>query len=143
MNGILKIACRETRPLFREKNMPSLPVFALLLFVCNSSLPSSKSSAVAQGVAIEIEIVADSSNSLGARVQVAEGTNARDLMEKLFKMEYLDSGRKFVVAIAGFKAPPREQKFWKLEVDGTGSQVGIAEILIRRPMRLRWVVAGY
>ena len=122
--------------------MPRGLIYAILLLVC-SCLHLSKSSAVAQGLAIEIEIVADSANSLGAHVQVAAGTNARDLMERLFKMEYLDSGRKFVVGIAGFKTPPREHKFWKLEVDGTASQVGIAEILIQRSMRLRWVVAAY
>ena len=114
------------------------PVCTILLLVC-VSLSLSKRAAAAESVAVEIEIVADSANSLSARVQVAAGTKARELMEKLFNVEYLDSGRKFVVGIAGFKAPPREQKFWKLEVDGTASQVGIAEIVITRSTRLRWV----
>ncbi|MGH7495346.1 MAG: DUF4430 domain-containing protein [bacterium] len=117
-------------------------ISAILLLVCGSQRPSICAE-VTQGVAVEIEIVADSANSLAARVQVSAGTAARDLMERLFKIEYLDSGRKFVVSIAGYKAPPREQKFWKLEVDGTASQVGIAEIVLNRPTRLRWVITAY
>ncbi len=114
-----------------------------LLFLLGSYSREIRSVEASSTVAVEIEVRADSSNVLHAQVRVAEGMNARDLMEKLFQMEYVDSGKKFVAGIAGFKAPPREKKFWRLEVDGTAAQVGIAEIVIKRAMRLRWVIMAY
>ena len=114
----------------------------LLLFLW-SSREEARSAHIAQDLAVEIEVVADSSNFLRAHVRVPEGTNARDLMERLFKMDYLDAGRKFVVGVAGFKVPPREKKFWRLEVEGVASPVGIAEIVIKRPARMRWVMTSY
>jgi hypothetical protein len=100
-------------------------VIAVFWLVCASHQPL-QGVEVTQSVAVEIEIVADSANALRARLQVAAGTRARDLMERLFQLEYVDSSRRFVVSIAGFKAPPREQKFWKLEIE-----------------RLRWVITTY
>jgi hypothetical protein len=116
--------------------------FALLLVV-GQGQAEAISTDVPPTHAVTIEVVADSGNHVRAQVRVPAGTSARDLMEKLFKMEYLDAGRKFVVGIAGFKASPREKQFWKLEVDGVASQVGIAEIAITRTTQLRWVVTSY
>jgi len=96
-----------------------------------------------QNVAVEIEVQADSSNYLHAHVIVTAGTPARDLMESLFTVTYLDAARKFVVGIAGFQAPARERKFWRLEVEGRASEVGIAEIMITRGMHLRWMLVSY
>lgn len=118
-------------------------MFAFVLLILAGPERACPGQQPAQQVAVEIEIVADSSNQLQARVQIAAGTNARDLMDTLFKMEYLDAGRKFVVGIAGFKAPPREKKFWRLEVEGAASPVGIAEIVIKRATRLRWQITPY
>ncbi|MDZ7269866.1 MAG: DUF4430 domain-containing protein [candidate division KSB1 bacterium] len=95
------------------------------------------------GVAVVVEILADSSNHLEARLQVAPGTNGRDLMERLFKMDYADFTRRFVTGIAGFKAESRQRQFWKLEIDGETAKVGIAGVVIQRPMRLCWRLAKY
>ncbi len=114
-------------------------IFLLLLLLFPLvALPQTSSSFTAQ-----IEIFADSSNHLSARVQVEPNTNGRDLMERLFKMEYMDFTKRFVVGIAGFKVSPREKQFWKLEIDGAEAQVGIAEVVIKRNMRLRWSVASF
>jgi hypothetical protein len=94
-----------------------------------------------QKVHVQIQIVADSSNFLQANLEVPAGTSARDLMDRLFKMSYVDFMHRFVNGIAGFSAPPREKKFWKLEIDGKDSEVGIAEIKINKPMQIRWVMA--
>jgi len=94
-------------------------------------------------VAVVVEIVADSANHLEARLQVAVGTTGRDLMDRLFKMEYADFTRRFVTGIAGFKADSRQRQFWKLEIDGEMAKVGIAEVIIEKPRRLRWVMARY
>ncbi len=120
----------------------SIFAFAAWLLLC-SCREEAKLANVSQGLAVEIEVVADSSNFLRAQVRAPEGTNARDLMEKLFTMDYLDADRKFVVGIAGFKVLPHEKKFWKLEVEGVASQVGVAEIVVTRATRLRWVMASY
>jgi hypothetical protein len=93
-------------------------------------------------VRVQIHIVADSSNSLQADVEVPAGTPARDLMERLFKMTYVDFTHKFVSGIAGFAAPPREKKFWRLEIDGKDSEVGIADIKINKTMQIRWVMTA-
>jgi hypothetical protein len=114
-------------------------IFLLLLALFPLiALPQSPAS-----LAVQIEIVADSSNRLSAHVQVEPNTNGRDLMERLFKMEYLDFTKRFVIGIAGFKASAKEKKFWKLEIDGVDSQVGIAEVVIKRNTRLRWSVASF
>lgn len=92
-------------------------------------------------VRVQIQIIADSSNSLQADLEVPAGTSGRDLMDRLFKMNYVDVSRRFVTGIAGFPALPRENKFWKLEIDGKASDIGIAEIKISKPMLMRWVIA--
>jgi len=96
-----------------------------------------------QKVRVQIHVVADSSNALQAQVEIPVGTPARDLMDRLFKMNYVDFTHRFVNGIAGFTVGPREKKFWKLEIDGKASEVGIAEIKISRPMELRWVMTEY
>jgi hypothetical protein len=98
-------------------------------------------SATNQKVRVQIQIVADSSNFLQATLEVPPGASARDLMDRLFKMSYADLMHRFVNGIAGFSAPAREKKFWKLEIDGKDSEVGIAEIKINKPMQIRWVLA--
>ena len=123
--------------------MPSIEWILALLLFAGGELQQATSAAIALDVAVEIEIVADSSNTLRAQVRVPAGTNARDLMDKLFQMEYLDSSRKFVLGIAGYQARPREKKFWKLEVGGVASQVGVAEISLTGATRLRWVITAY
>lgn len=95
------------------------------------------------GVAVVVEIVADSANHLEARLQVPAGTNGRDLMDRIFKIEYAGFSRRFVTAIAGFKADSRQRQFWKLEIDDKTAMVGIAEVIIQKPMRLRWSLATY
>jgi hypothetical protein len=94
-----------------------------------------------QKARVQIQVVADSSNSLQANLEVPVGTLGRDLMDRLFKMDYMDVTRRFVTGIAGFSAAPKEKKYWKLEIDGKASEVGIAEIKINKPMRMRWVIA--
>ena len=94
-------------------------------------------------VRVQIHVVADSSNSLHADIEVPVGTPARDLMDRLFKMSYVDFSRRFVNGIAGFMITRGEKKFWRLEVDGKDSEVGIAEIKISRPLRMRWVITAY
>jgi len=97
--------------------------------------------AVSQKVRVQIQIIADSSNSLQADLEVPVGTAARDLMDRLFKMSYADFTHKFVNGIAGFVANARDKKFWSLEIDGKASEIGIAEIKIDKPMQIRWVMA--
>lgn len=94
-------------------------------------------------VAVVVEIVADSANHLEARLQVPAGANGRDLMDRIFKMEYAGFSRRFVTGIAGFKADSRQRQFWKLEIDGEAAMVGIAEVVIQKPVRLRWSLATY
>jgi hypothetical protein len=93
-------------------------------------------------VRVQIQIVADSSNVLEADVEVEAGMPARDLMDRLFKMSYVDYARRFVNGIAGFKVGPREKKFWRLEIDGKDSEVGIAEIKISKPMQIKWTMTA-
>jgi hypothetical protein len=97
--------------------------------------------AITQKIRVQIQIVADSSNSLQANLEVPVGASARDLMDRLFIMSYMDATRRFVTGIAGFSASPKEKKFWKLEIDGKASEGGIAEIKINQPMQIRWVIA--
>ena len=125
-------------PNFYEiKRMFKTCLLVLVLFPL-AALPQSPSS-----FTVQIEIFADSSNQLSAHVQVDPNTDARDLMERFFKIEYMDFTKRFVVGIAGFKASAKEKKFWKLEIDGLNSQVGIAEVVIKRNTRLRWSVASF
>jgi hypothetical protein len=93
-----------------------------------------------QKVRVQIQVIADSSNSLQADLEVPVGTSARDLMDRLFKMSYVDFTHKFVNGIAGFVASPKEKKYWLLEIDGKDSEVGIAEIKINKPVQIRWVM---
>jgi hypothetical protein len=94
-----------------------------------------------QKVRVQIQVVADSSNFLQASLEVPAGTSARDLMDRLFKMSYVDMTHRFVNGIAGFVISPKEKKFWRLDIDGKASEVGIAEIKINKPMQIRWVRA--
>ncbi len=93
-----------------------------------------------QKVRVQIQVIADSSNSLRANLEVPVGTPARDLMDRLFKMTYVDFTHKFVTGIAGFVASPKEKKFWLLEINGKDSEVGIAEIKINKPVQIKWVM---
>jgi hypothetical protein len=95
---------------------------------------------VSQKIRVQIQVIADSSNSLQADLEVPVGTPARDLMDRLFKMSYADFTHKFVNGIAGFAANARDKKFWGLEIDGKASEVGIAEIKINKPVQIRWVM---
>lgn len=113
-------------------------VFCFLL-----TLPFAAASQTINRIDVHIEVIADSGNQIAATVQVEPNTNGRDLMERLFKMEYRDFTRRFVVTIAGFRAEPKEKKFWKLEIDGTASQVGIAEVMIKNSARIRWRLAEF
>ncbi len=90
---------------------------------------------------VRIQVIADSSNSLQANLEVPVGTSARDLMDRLFKMSYVDFTHRFVSGIAGFMANPKEKKYWRLEIDGKASEIGIAEIKISKPVQIRWVIA--
>lgn len=94
-------------------------------------------------IRVQIQVIADSSNSLQANIEVPAGTAARDLMERLFKISYVDFSHRFVNGIAGFMIGRGEKKFWRLEIDGKDAEVGIAEIKINNPMQLRWVITAY
>jgi hypothetical protein len=96
-----------------------------------------------QKIRVQIHVVADSSNSLLANVEAPTGTSARDLMDRLFKMSYADMTHRFVSSIAGFTANAKDKKFWKLEIDGKASEIGIAEVKIDKPMQIRWVMAEF
>ncbi len=89
-------------------------------------------------VAVHIEIIADSANVLRADVTVPRGTPARDLMNRLFQMEYADRRKSFVIAIAGFRAEKRKRQYWALSIDGEYARVGIAEIQCNQPLQIRW-----
>lgn len=99
--------------------------------------------ATSQKVRVQIQVIADSSNSLQANLEVPAGTAVRDLMDRLFKMSYADFTHKFVNGIAGFVVNARDKKFWSLEIDRKASEVGIAEIKINKPMQIRWVMAEF
>lgn len=94
-------------------------------------------------VAVSITIIADSVNTLSASVMVEPGTNARDLMEKLFQVEYADRGKKFVKGIAGFGPRLGQRAYWALEIDGAYAQVGIAEATIDKRTKLLWRLTAY
>lgn len=113
---------------------------ALLVFFL--ALPVGATSQTARLINVHILVVADSSNRISAELQVEPNINARDVMERLFKMEYMNFTKRFVVGIASFRADPKDKKFWKIEVDGVVAQVGIAEIFIKKETRLRFSVAA-
>lgn len=104
---------------------------------------NSAAAQTANEVSVAMEIVADSTNHIEATVRVPAGASARVVMDKLFKMDYADFGHRFVTGIAGFEATAKERKFWKLEIDGKASQVGIADVKITKPVRLRWEIASF
>ena len=116
-------------------------LFAFAVICCLSIFASA--GRAADRVSIIIEVFADSANHLTLHRQVETGTNARDLMDTIFKMDYQDIGRKFVVAIAGLAVRSQERQFWQLEIDGQMSSVGIADVRITKPMRIRWQIASY
>ncbi|MDZ7359416.1 MAG: DUF4430 domain-containing protein [candidate division KSB1 bacterium] len=124
----------------------ALIVFLFSGFVLGAGFNENRNTLAEQSaspkIRVHIQIIADSSNSLQADVEVPVGTPARDLMERLFKMNYADFARRFVNGIAGFIISPREKKFWRLEIDGKASEVGIAEIKISKPMQIRWVITA-
>ncbi|MCI0699439.1 DUF4430 domain-containing protein [candidate division KSB1 bacterium] len=112
-------------------------------FALNKNAFSGSKQTASQKVRVQIQVIADSSNSLQADLEVPVGTSARDLMDRLFKMSYADFTHKFVNGIAGFVANARDKKFWSLEIDGKASEVGIAEIKITQPMQIRWVMKEF
>jgi len=120
-----------------------LAIAAILCIIPIGIFADKKNNATTQKIRVQIQVFADSSNSLQANVEVPVGTPARDLMDRLFKMSYADFSHRFVNGIAGFMITRGEKKFWRLEVDGKDSEVGIAEIKISRPMRMRWVITAY
>lgn len=125
-------------PFLRSPQPIGLLVF--LLFARPASLPSAEhpQPQAAETYPVSIHVIADSLNTLQATVQVPRGTNARDLMQQLFNMQFVDRGKKFVKGIAGFVANGRKKEYWALELDGEYAKVGIAEIRIDRPMRIVW-----
>jgi len=118
-----------------------LLIIAAVLFTIPIALP--QDNPAAEKVRVQIQVVADSSNSLQADIEAPIGASAREIMERLFKMSYADFSHRFVNGIAGFMIARGEKKFWRLEVDGKGSEVGIAEIKISRPVQIRWVITAY
>ena len=96
-----------------------------------------------QKIRVDIEIIADSLNTMTASVVVELGTNARNLMEKLFQISYADRGKKFIDGIAGFQASRAQRQFWSLEIDGVFSKVGIAEITLQKKTRIVWRLTTY
>ncbi|MFQ5632440.1 MAG: DUF4430 domain-containing protein [bacterium] len=74
---------------------------------------------------------------------VEAGANARDLMEKLFQIDYADRGKKFIKGIAGFQTRRFKREYWALEVDGEYSKLGIAEIVLQRNTKIVWRLASY
>jgi hypothetical protein len=110
--------------------------------LCKTENGAAKQTA-GQKVRIQIQVIADSSNSMHADLEVPVGTPARDLMDRLFKMSSADFSHKLVNGIAGFTANARDKKFWSLEIDGKASEVGIAEIKIDKPMQIRWMMAEF
>ena len=109
-------------------------------FTSNKNGRSKTEQTASPKVRVQIQVIADSSNSLQADLEVPVGTAARDLMDRLFKMSYADFTHKFVNGIAGFVASPKEKKYWRLEIDRKDSEIGIAEIKINKPVQIRWVM---
>ena len=102
--------------------------------------PEGEASDAMQKIRVQIQVAADSANVIDASLEVSAGTSARDLMDRLFKMDYADMSRRFVTGIAGFEALPKNKKYWKLEIDGKASEVGIADIKIDYPIQIRWIM---
>ncbi len=94
-------------------------------------------------IPVQIEIVADSANVIRANVTVKPDTPARELMNRLFQVKYIDWRKSFVTAIAGFEANKHKRQYWALSIDGEYAKVGIAWIKITAPMRIRWVLKTY
>jgi hypothetical protein len=74
---------------------------------------------------------------------VETDTNARDLIEKLFQVEYADRGKKFIKGIAGFRTRRFKREYWSLEVNGEYSEVGIAEMVLQENSRIVWRLTKY
>ena len=92
---------------------------------------------------VTIEIIADSLNTIKASVEVEAGTNARDLMEQLFQIGYVDHGKKFITAIAGFETRRLQREYWALEINGNYSKTGIAEIVLQEKTKIVWRMKKY
>jgi len=118
-------------------------IAAILFFIPIALLAKKKDEPVTQKVRVQIQVIADSSNSLQANIEAPVGASAREIMERLFKMSYADFSQRFVNGIAGFTIARGEKKFWRLEVDGKASEVGIAEIKVNSPVQIRWVITAY
>jgi len=118
-------------------------IIAALGMLPSQALAKQKNNVTPPRIRVQIQVIADSSNSLQATIEAPVGTSARDLMDRLFKMSYVDFSHRFVNGIAGFMILRGEKKFWRLEVDGKDAAVGIAEIKISKPMQLRWVITAY
>ena len=119
-------------------------IIAAALFLIQIILfAGKKENAADQKVRVQIWVVADSSNSLQADIEAPVGVSGREIMERLFKMSYADFSQRFVNGIAGFTIARGEKKFWRLEVDGKASEVGIADLKISKPVQIRWVITAY
>ncbi len=119
-------------------------IFMLLMLLYAYPVQAgSKKPATPSTVHVAIEIVPDSLNTIRADLQVEVGTPARKLMNRLFQMKYADWRKAFVTGIAGFEADGRRRQFWALSINGEPSKVGIAEIVIHAPMRIRWEIKTY
>ncbi|MFQ5632184.1 MAG: DUF4430 domain-containing protein [bacterium] len=94
-------------------------------------------------ITVTIEIIADSSNTITASVTAEPGTNARDLLEKLFQIDYADRGKKFINGIAGFQTRRFKREYWALEVNGEYSKIGIAEIVLQKSTKIVWRMKSY
>lgn len=97
----------------------------------------------ATSIAITIDVIVDSLNHLHATLQAESGTNARDLMEQIFQIDYGDRSRKFIRGIAGFAPGRFEKKYWALEINGVYSSIGIAEITLTAPTTIVWRLKPY
>jgi hypothetical protein len=90
---------------------------------------------------VEVEITiedADSGLSVQAKRRVAEGSTALEAMRATVAIEtkeFQGLGL-FVTSLCGVK--PAAGKFWSPEVDGERSQVGIAQIKLKKNTRLNW-----
>lgn len=123
-------------------------IIQILMMICiawSSSAPlphaaekQMAGTAARAGIRIHIAVVADSLNVLRADVHVAPGTNARDLMVRLFQVEFADRGRKFVKSIAGFPARALRREYWALEVNGEYAKAGIAELELTGAATIVW-----
>jgi len=129
-----------------RKKSTGLQIYLFVLFLsfqgCTSP-DSQPAKSTKQTAAIQFEIIVDDTNSIQALIQAMAGENARDVMKRLFSVEFAGSDEKFITSIAGFKADTNRKEYWGLQVNGETSMVGIAEIIIQDGMHLRWEKKKY